>query len=252
MYPFERFTEDAKKTLMLAQKEAERSHHSYIGTEHLLLGILALGRGTGHEALVEMGISIGPVRLKIESTVARNERIIMQEIIPTSRVKQVIEIAFREAIRMDHKTVDTGHLLMALAIEGEGIAANVLEDLGAGSARVVATVEKLSGTPASGRGKQVQPITQFQHFVLKPLPGSPSESNAETLARLLQNPRIANLLRAKGVTDLEGLGAKLAEPPPNVVELRVRLQHMQRARDEIRRQLDQAEEEWLRMLTDGS
>ena len=75
MYPFERFTEDAKRVLTLAQEEAERSHHSYIGTEHLLLGIMR-GKGTGHDALVELGIDAGRVRAVIASVLGRNERII--------------------------------------------------------------------------------------------------------------------------------------------------------------------------------
>jgi ATP-dependent Clp protease ATP-binding subunit ClpC len=112
MYPFERFTERAKKVLTLAQEEAERSHHSYIGTEHLLLGL-------------------------------RNERIVIQQIIPTSRVKKVIEISFEEARRMGHNYVGTEHLLLGLLIEGEGIAAHVLEDLGANLEKVRNEIERL-------------------------------------------------------------------------------------------------------------
>ena len=122
LYPFERFTERAKKVLTLAQEEAERSHHSYIGTEHLLLGLLREGEGLAAKVLNNLGVEINKVRSTIESVLGRNERIIIQQIIPTSRVKKVIEISFEEARRMGHNYVGTEHLLLGLLIEGEGIA----------------------------------------------------------------------------------------------------------------------------------
>jgi ATP-dependent Clp protease ATP-binding subunit ClpC len=143
LYPFERFTERAKKVLTLAQEEAERSHHSYIGTEHLLLGLLREGEGLAAKVLNSLGVEIGKVRQTIESVLGRNERIIIQQIIPTSRVKKVIEISFEEARRMGHNYVGTEHLLLGLLIEGEGIAAHVLEDLGATLEKVRAEIERL-------------------------------------------------------------------------------------------------------------
>jgi len=143
LYPFERFTERAKKVLTLAQEEAERSHHSYIGTEHLLLGLLREGEGLAAKVLNNLGVEIGKVRQTIESVLGRNERIIIQQIIPTSRVKKVIEISFEEARRMGHNYVGTEHLLLGLLIEGEGIAAHVLEDLGATLDKVRAEIERL-------------------------------------------------------------------------------------------------------------
>src|SRR5213596_2512016 len=143
MYPFERFTERAKKVLTLAQEEAERSHHSYIGTEHLLLGLLREGEGLAAKVLNNLGVEIGKVRQTIESVLGRNERIIIQQIIPTSRVKKVIEISFEEARRMGHNYVGTEHLMLGLLIEGEGIAAHVLEDLGANLEKVRTEIERL-------------------------------------------------------------------------------------------------------------
>jgi ATP-dependent Clp protease ATP-binding subunit ClpC len=143
LYAFERFTERAKKVLTLAQEEAERSHHSYIGTEHLLLGLLREGEGLAAKVLNNLGVEIGKVRQTIESVLGRNERIIIQQIIPTSRVKKVIEISFEEARRMGHNYVGTEHLLLGLLIEGEGIAAHVLEDLGATLDKVRAEIERL-------------------------------------------------------------------------------------------------------------
>jgi ATP-dependent Clp protease ATP-binding subunit ClpC len=168
MYPFERFTERAKKVLTLAQEEAERSHHSYIGTEHLLLGLLREGEGLAAKVLGNLGVEIGKVRQTIESVLGRNERIIIQQIIPTSRVKKVIEISFEEARRMGHNYVGTEHLLLGLLIEGEGIAAHVLEDLGANLEKVRAEIERLlhdsateEAEPAPKRPSKTPLLDQF-------------------------------------------------------------------------------------------
>ena len=159
MYPFERFTERAKKVLTLAQEEAERSHHSYIGTEHLLLGLLREGEGLAAKVLNNLGVEIGSVRQTIESVLGRNERTVIQQIIPTSRVKKVIEISFDEARRMGHNYVGTEHILLGLLMEGEGIAAHVLSDLGATLDRVRSEIERLLadlGTAAGAEGAYKQ------------------------------------------------------------------------------------------------
>ena len=103
MYPFERFTERAKKVLALAQEEAERSHHSYIGTEHLLLGLLREGDGLAAKVLNNLDVEIGKVRQMTESLLGRNAGLtVLQQILPTSRVKKVIELSFEEARRTGH------------------------------------------------------------------------------------------------------------------------------------------------------
>ncbi|MDA8395491.1 MAG: NDP-hexose 4-ketoreductase, partial [Candidatus Dormibacteraeota bacterium] len=142
MYPYERFSERAKAALTLAQGEAEKSHHSYIGTEHVLLGLLREGDGLAARVLGSLGVEIDKVRSTIDSFLGAGERVIVQQIIPTSRVKKVIEIAFEEAKRMNDTSVGTEHLLLGLLIEGEGIAAHVLEDLGANLETVRAQIEK--------------------------------------------------------------------------------------------------------------
>jgi ATP-dependent Clp protease ATP-binding subunit ClpC len=160
LYPFERFTERAKKVLTLAQEEAERSHHSYIGTEHLLLGLLREGEGLAAKVLNNLGVEINKVRSTIESVLGRNERIIIQQIIPTSRVKKVIEISFEEARRMGNNYVGTEHLLLGLLIEGEGIAAHVLEDLGANLEKTRTEIERLlheSGLEEESKEAQKKP-----------------------------------------------------------------------------------------------
>jgi ATP-dependent Clp protease ATP-binding subunit ClpC len=144
VYPFERFSELAKKVLALAQEEAERSHHSYIGTEHVLLGLLREGDGIAAKVLNNLGVEIEKVRQTVESLVGRDKGLtVVQQIIPTSRVKKVIEISFEEARRMGHNYIGTEHLLLGLLSEGEGIAAHILEDLGATTDKVRAEIERL-------------------------------------------------------------------------------------------------------------
>ncbi len=154
MYPFERFSERAKRVLMLAQEEAERAHHSYIGTEHLLLGLLREDHGIAHLALTNLGIGIEAARATIEAVLGREERVIIQQIIPTSRVKRVIEVAFDEARSMGDHHVGTEHILVGLMIEGEGIAAHVLTDLGADLERVRAEVKRLRADGSQGIGSE--------------------------------------------------------------------------------------------------
>jgi ATP-dependent Clp protease ATP-binding subunit ClpC len=99
LYSFERFTERAKKVLTLAKQEAERSHQSYIGTEHLLLGLLREGDGLAAKVLNNLGVAINKVRATIESVLGNNERIIIQQIIPTSRVTSWAHL-LQEAARL--------------------------------------------------------------------------------------------------------------------------------------------------------
>lgn len=120
VYPFERFTELAKKVLALAQEEAERSHHSYIGTEHVLLGLLREGDGIAAKVLNNLGVEIEKVRPTVESLLGRDKRLtVQQQIIPTSRVKKVIELSFEEARRTGQNYVGSEHLLLGLLTEGK-------------------------------------------------------------------------------------------------------------------------------------
>jgi Clp amino terminal domain, pathogenicity island component len=127
MYPFERFTEEAKKVLTLAQEEAERSQHSYIGTEHLLLALLAT-ESEARRILGVLGVEAPDVRQVLKAVLGRSERLNIQRIIPTSRVKKVIQIAFEAADREGSTAISPTHLLLGLLQEGEGIAAHVLQD----------------------------------------------------------------------------------------------------------------------------
>ncbi len=124
---FDRFTKRARHVLTLAQEEAQRFGHNYIGTEHLLLGLLREEKGVAAQVLRNLGIEIGQIRQSIEDIIGRGERIVLGEVGLTPRAKKVIELAVDEARRLAHQFVGTEHLLLGLIREGEGVAAGVLE-----------------------------------------------------------------------------------------------------------------------------
>ncbi len=149
MYPFERFTDPAKSVLRYAQEEAERASHSYIGTEHLLLGLMRVEEGVAAQALASLGVEVAEVRRMIVTVLGRQERVAASQIIPTSRVKKVIELAFGESLRGNRPYVGTGQLVLALAMESEGIAAHVLKDLGADYGKLANAVAAVEGAGVS-------------------------------------------------------------------------------------------------------
>ena len=150
MYPFNEFTESAKRVLTLAQEEAEIGRLTYIGTEHLLLGLMRDEEGMGARVLQNLGLEIDKVRAAIASVLGRDQRVTRQhQIIPTSRVKKVIEIAFEEARRRGSHHVGAEHLLLALVIEGGGLAATVLHDLGATRTKIDAEIARVSAASES-------------------------------------------------------------------------------------------------------
>jgi ATP-dependent Clp protease ATP-binding subunit ClpC len=125
------FTSAAKRTLRLAEQGSIRSHHSYLGSEHVVLALLQQ-RGTfASETLSRLPVSESDVRAVIEGVLGRSQRIEIQQIIPTARVKKIIELALREARASGSIHVRTDHLLLGVLIEGEGIGAHVLQDRGA-------------------------------------------------------------------------------------------------------------------------
>jgi bifunctional DNase/RNase len=127
---FDKFTERARKVLSLAQEEAQRFQHTYIGTEHLLLGLVRESEGVAAKVLRNLGVELNRVRSAVEFIVGRGDRVVRSESGLTPRAKKVIELAVDEARRMNHHYIGTEHLLLGLVREGEGIAAGVLESLG--------------------------------------------------------------------------------------------------------------------------
>jgi ATP-dependent Clp protease ATP-binding subunit ClpC len=142
---FERFTERARRVIILAQEEAKRLNHSAVGTEHILLGIIREGEGVASKVLESLNISPERVRAEIEGAIGRGERAPHEEVAFTPRAKKVLELALDEARRLGHNYIGTEHLLLGLIREGEGVAARVLEAMGADLDRVRAQVVYLLG-----------------------------------------------------------------------------------------------------------
>jgi ATP-dependent Clp protease ATP-binding subunit ClpA len=152
---FDKFTERARKVLSLAQEEAQRFQHNYIGTEHLLLGLVREGEGVAAKVLSNLGVELNKVRSAVEFSIGRGDRIVLGEIGLTPSAKKVIELAVDEAHRLNHHYIGTEHLLLGLVREGEGIASEVLQSLGANLEKVrTETIRVLSqpGPPQKMQG----------------------------------------------------------------------------------------------------
>jgi ATP-dependent Clp protease ATP-binding subunit ClpC len=142
---FERFTERARRVIILAQEEAKRLNHSAVGTEHILLGIIREGEGVASKVLESLNINPDRLRAEVESAIGRGERTPYEEVAFTPRAKKVLELALDEARRLGHNYIGTEHLLLGLIREGEGVAARILEAMGADLERVRAQVVYLLG-----------------------------------------------------------------------------------------------------------
>ena len=157
---FDKFTERARRVLTLAQEEAQRFNHNYIGTEHLLLGLVREGDGVAAKVLSNLGVELNKVRSAVEFIIGRGDRTASGEIGLTPRAKRVIELAVDEARRLNHSYIGTEHLLLGLVREGEGIAAGVLESLGVNLERVRGETTRIlaqtqpQGAPAAAGGRQ--------------------------------------------------------------------------------------------------
>src|SRR5438309_940809 len=163
MGPFDRFNDRAKRVLALAQDEAIRFNHNYIGTEHLLLGLVREGEGVAARVLDSLGVELSKVRTAVEFIIGRGDSTTSpSEITLSPRTKKVIELAIDEARKLGHSHVGTEHLLLGLVREGEGIASGVLESLGVSLEKVrhqvIATLGQqhptAAGEPAAAGGKQ--------------------------------------------------------------------------------------------------
>ena len=154
---FERFTDRARRVVVLAQEEARLLNHNYIGTEHILLGLIHEGEGVAAKALESMGISLDAVRGQVEEIIGQGQQAPSGHIPFTPRAKKVLELSLREALQLGHNYIGTEHILLGLIREGEGVAAQVLVKLGADLNRVrQQVIQLLSGyqgkEPASQGG----------------------------------------------------------------------------------------------------
>src|SRR5687767_1977388 len=163
---FDKFTERARKVLQLAQEEAQRFNHNYIGTEHILLGLVREGDGVAARVLNNLGADLHKVRAAVEFTIGRADRVVMGDIGMTPRAKRVIELAVEEARRLNHHYIGTEYLLLGLLREDEGIAAGVLESLGVSlekaRGQVIEVLKSSSGYSQSSGYRVPQPAQSEQ------------------------------------------------------------------------------------------
>ena len=157
---FERFTEKAIKVIMLAQEEARRLGHNFVGTEQILLGLIGEGTGVAAKVLKSMGVNLKDARIEVEKIIGRGSGFVAVEIPFTPRAKRVLELSLEEARQLGHNYIGTEHLLLGLIREGEGVAARVLENLGVDLSKVRTQVIRMLGetaevstTPGGGRTK---------------------------------------------------------------------------------------------------
>ena len=154
---FERFTEKAIKVIMLAQEEARRLGHNFVGTEQVLLGLIGEGTGVAAKTLKSMGVNLKDARAEVEKIIGRGSGFVAVEIPFTPRAKRVLELSWDEARQLGHNYIGTEHLLLGLIREGEGVAARVLENLGVDLNKIRSNVVKILGeskpqTVSSGTG----------------------------------------------------------------------------------------------------
>tara|TARA_Y100001968_G_scaffold94449_1_gene84820 strand:- start:1263 stop:3833 length:2571 start_codon:yes stop_codon:yes gene_type:complete len=145
---FERFTEKAIKVIMLAQEEARRLGHNFVGTEQILLGLIGEGTGVAAKVLKSMGVNLKDSRVEVEKIIGRGSGFVAVEIPFTPRAKRVLELSLEEARQLGHNYIGTEHLLLGLIREGEGVAARVLENLGVDLAKVRTQVIRMLGETA--------------------------------------------------------------------------------------------------------
>src|ERR671911_833016 len=167
---FERFTDRARRVVVLAQEEARMLNHNYIGTEHILLGLIHEGEGVAAKALESLGISLEAVRQKVEEIIGHGQQSPSGHIPFTPRAKKVLELSLREALQINHSYIGTEHILLGLIREGEGVAAQVLVKLGADLNRVRNQVLQLlsgfQGKEAATAGAPEQGSTPSSSMVL--------------------------------------------------------------------------------------
>ncbi len=145
---FERFTEKAIKVIMLAQEEARRLGHNFVGTEQILLGLIGEGTGVAAKVLKTMGVNLKDARIEVEKIIGRGSGFVAVEIPFTPRAKRVLELSLEEARQLGHNYIGTEHLLLGLIREGEGVAARVLENLGVDLTKVRTQVIRMLGETA--------------------------------------------------------------------------------------------------------
>ena len=250
MYPFERFTDGAKQTLSWAQEEAVAANLPYIGTEHVALA-LARDDGAAGRVLRDLGITYEGIKARIGAVLARGEEP-RPQVIPTSRTRRVIELAFQEATSAGVEQVGTVHLLTALLVEAEGVAARVLDELGAALPRIRRAIRAGLDDHGARQSGIIDAITVAQGIGDDPVPGAPVGTSSSLAVALM---RAGQLAREEGITDIRADHLIRAIAATDAADLRGTLDKLGLAPDAIVRALTVPEEirelgmaaEWARV-----
>lgn len=145
---FERYTDRSRRVIVLAQEEARMLNHNYLGTEHILLGLIHENEGIAAQVLTDLGVLLEGTRLQVEGIVGKGQTPPTGHIPFTLRAKKVLELSLREALMLDHNYIGTEHLMLGLVREGEGVGARVLSEAGIGlDVARKAVIEKIVGSP---------------------------------------------------------------------------------------------------------
>jgi ATP-dependent Clp protease ATP-binding subunit ClpA len=189
---FERFTDRARRVVVLAQEEARMLSHNYIGTEHLLLGLAREERGVAAKTLESLGISLQAIRSQVEGIIGRGQSMPSGHIPFTPRAKKVLELSLREARALHHDYIGTEHILLGLIREGQGVAAQVLVKLGAELDRVRRQViQLLQGYAGAEAGPSEPPLADAKELVRKAVDRARrARELAEYLAAAIDDPAI--------------------------------------------------------------
>jgi ATP-dependent Clp protease ATP-binding subunit ClpC len=171
---FERFTERARQVVVLAQDEARGLGHNYIGTEHLLLGLLREEEGIAARVLEGLDVELDDVRAHVSRIVGQGDEVTPGQVPFTPRAKKVLELSLREALALEHNYIDTEHVLLGIVREGDGVAAHILRELGADDEKVRNEVQRLASGPPARRGLVRRP-PKWRYHVVEPADAEISE-----------------------------------------------------------------------------
>jgi ATP-dependent Clp protease ATP-binding subunit ClpA len=214
---FERFTDRARQTVVLAQEEARRLNHNYIGTEHVLLGLIHEREGVAARALMSMGVSLEAVRREIKEIIGTGDHAPTGHIPFTPRAKKVLELSLREALQLGHNYIGTEHILLGLVREGEGVAAQVLVKLGADLDRirkqVIILLSQGPGVEVTGSASQRRtPAAEQVVAAAQQLAGGSPVGSHHLLEALIrsEDSAAAKVLTSVGL-DADTLAAKIDE-----------------------------------------
>jgi ATP-dependent Clp protease ATP-binding subunit ClpA len=219
---FERFTDRARRVVVLAQEEARLLDHNYIGTEHLLLGLIRDGDGVACQALASLGISLPAVRAQVEEIIGRGQTASMGHVPFTPRAKKVLELSLREALQLGHDYIGTEHILLGLIREGKGVGAQVLQKLGADLNRVrqqvIVLLQGETAEEGSARAVLQDDPNEFPRRAADR--GRRALAAAERLAAAGGDPSVTPadvvfgfLINEEQLRGLEWLARRLEEPP---------------------------------------